>query len=192
MAQRTAEVLPRGVFDPNARPSWTTLVGSMQDKMGQNNIHEGIQHAAARAMGMSSADDDSFLGLRQSLMGMGKAWDEGVLALTLQDEAQTSVMLVRVCPPLCLQLLFQNTWALDRSSVQDRRQYTCTRRTELYCGTCGPYAWCKLGPKSIQRGRRSRSHVNQSGPRRAEPAACSLAPERIVASGRLPHGPCCN
>jgi hypothetical protein len=102
MAQRLNDVLPHGVFDPSARPAWTRPEGPMQNKLGRNSIDEGLQHMAARELGLSSALDGSFLGLRQSLMGMGKAWDEGVPTVMFQDKAQTSAILMRVCFIICV------------------------------------------------------------------------------------------
>jgi hypothetical protein len=102
LAQRLSEVMPHGTFDPAAAPPWTASKKLLQDIMGTHSIEEHLQ-AAENKRGQADVPDplaQPFVGMRQSLRGVGKAWDDNKYAVTLQDEAQTSVILLRVCSSL--------------------------------------------------------------------------------------------
>jgi hypothetical protein len=78
LAQRLSEVMPHGTLDPAAAPPWTASKKLLQDIMGTHSIEEHLQ-AAENKRGQADVPDplaQPFVGMRQSLRGVGKAWDE--------------------------------------------------------------------------------------------------------------------
>jgi len=104
-SQAFTDVITSLPFDPTSLDTWSssTQLKTLLKAVQRGNLIEAMRNAASLRMASSSGTppveqgEDTFMEVRQCMLQFAKNWEDGTSIFVLQDEAQESGMILRVC-----------------------------------------------------------------------------------------------
>ena len=103
-SQRFAEVITSVPFQPASLSTWSSAPRSQSllQAVQRGNLIEAVRNAANKQMPVNgqTVDEqlkDTFMEVRQCMLQFAKYWEDGLSMFVLQDEAQESAIILRVC-----------------------------------------------------------------------------------------------
>jgi hypothetical protein len=104
-SQAFTDVITSLPFDPTSLDTWSssTQLKTLLKAVQRGNLIEAMRNAASLRMASSPGTlpveqgEDTFMEVRQCMLQFAKNWEDGTSIFVLQDEAQESGMILRVC-----------------------------------------------------------------------------------------------
>jgi hypothetical protein len=106
-SQAFTDVITSLPFDPTSLDTWSSSTQSktLLEAVQRGNLIEAMRNAASFKLRMASSPgtppveqgEDTFMEVRQCMLQFAKHWEDGTSIFVLQDKAQESGMILRVC-----------------------------------------------------------------------------------------------
>ena len=103
-SQRFAEVITSVPFHPTSLSTWSSAPHSQSllQAVQRGNLIEAVRNAANKQVPVNGQTvdeqlEDTFMEVRQCMLQFAKYWEDGLSMFVLQDEAQESAIILRVC-----------------------------------------------------------------------------------------------